>query len=1493
MSIYRADSDQADLYLISDSAYNLSTTTKDITVTNPVTAKGEVARVISDNSVNVNIETGTIYNTYAVSYTTNAVTTDITANVLPGTTNTLVFSADFEVPVNTKLTFSGETPTITSNANTNFGFDFANVSVTHYFNTTTKAFTALGGWSPSSNNDVTSFPKKGDLWMLGEMKNTGDVYTNKAGKLFKVTDITRTDEHEIQVGAMEYVSNVYVDSDTFIDYTPTAYTDITSPLVPPPTPEFVLKPLPRRTADGSVVVDVLVDVFTERQQYHINMSTEYFVSLPDVAQRVINVESVPGTHPATFKLSNTAGLGDSLVPAILTGKSGFSGTTGELRLLCTDIRESDAETGLGSDSHIEMQLEGLNVAFDYNWHKHFLDVNDTVSDDGTRVFPLKGDDFISFPTNEKANTGTAYGFVGHNPRTEQYSAQVLSHNANGKMATAGYYCKQDNVIIRNSSSDDGTKLFSAIPAPPFYVSFNQLLVADNYANNNFYVTGTEITYTKSNTITLQAPVADSSAGLTSHIQPLEIVPRHKGFIKAFVDGTQISSDAFNLHTSSTPANVEFLDLSASHSQIRVVIDHYTVPTIEVGDNVQFLSGNVFSVLATSYDNTQAFASSSNLFLYDPALTANSIYTITLRGDQPKANVGGTTFVNISPDITGSVGNVNITANTFTLDYDKYTYPGSHNLANNGVYTLGLGSPYDQVFLTQDRVLPSVRIGPISVKARNKNTQGRTSPFNVKTIIVEDIPISKVTGVEISEELFIDTNKGVSIRATVAFDHLENEEVTDYEVSYKLTGEASELSSFNTVKVSAAGIDTDGKIRFSITNVNRGSAAGKNTLVVRITPLNKEIRGITAETSHVLQGKTAPPANVSTFSVGQSTDQITITWTLPTPRELDLQDIVVKRMSGSQSITESNWILAGSLVTVSDNINRKSVPIDSYGEFTYFVKTRDTSGNFSSSVLGYTLITSRQVTDVVVAAFSEDSPGTNYAGITNTNQGETNFPSFTKSRTGGNVYAGGGSEFGGLVSLSADNAGGTSDGFSAASSTTDLDAATDAYYVTKFRDMGSNDFYHIESDHQYTQVPKLNYASFKTSIFEDTAEALSSPYTTAMYIKATGIGITLRDTYDTTYDPNNTTLVDYGDYTNANVSNSANVLAVWNEGQYSGNVITVLDITKASPAVITTHYLSNAENLGNTHCISNTSAPGARFIIHDADGMTQINDKELYAKRLTNVTLAIYTDKNLTTALDTSSGYDTYTGGAVVDQGDYANSNSYSYIAEVKTDDVIMLGNAFHANGVAVGSNLLANVGTVTGSKFHIVDLKSYDDVDADATSYEGTPGAITTATEIRTSSAANIWLQNTATGTSGSNGNVNYLALHDNATSNGWSSFEPGTKQFRWIQMKLEVTNSRPDENDFTLDKFNYTISRPKQIFETTIDYTTVPAVVDWSAKNFRSTPYTTINVEDVTTSTTNVFLWVWNSLSTTQGTLRLFKPDGSAAPSGDYVSIQIRAEGA
>ena len=83
-----------------------------------------------------------------------------------------------------------------------------------------------------------------------------DFYTSKAGKLFKVTSIERVPENEeVNIGAVEYISNVYVDSDTFIDYKPTAYTDIQSAFSVPPPPNFQFQAVPRSLADGSVTVE--------------------------------------------------------------------------------------------------------------------------------------------------------------------------------------------------------------------------------------------------------------------------------------------------------------------------------------------------------------------------------------------------------------------------------------------------------------------------------------------------------------------------------------------------------------------------------------------------------------------------------------------------------------------------------------------------------------------------------------------------------------------------------------------------------------------------------------------------------------------------------------------------------------------------------------------------------------------------------------------------------------------------------------------------------------------------------------------------------------------------------------------------------------------------------------------------------------------------------------------------------------------------------------
>ena len=51
-------------------------------------------------------------------------------------------------------------------------------------------------------------PVRGDLWSFGEWVNTGDFYTNKAGKLFTVAELERDSDGDVNVVAKEYISNV-------------------------------------------------------------------------------------------------------------------------------------------------------------------------------------------------------------------------------------------------------------------------------------------------------------------------------------------------------------------------------------------------------------------------------------------------------------------------------------------------------------------------------------------------------------------------------------------------------------------------------------------------------------------------------------------------------------------------------------------------------------------------------------------------------------------------------------------------------------------------------------------------------------------------------------------------------------------------------------------------------------------------------------------------------------------------------------------------------------------------------------------------------------------------------------------------------------------------------------------------------------------------------------------------------------------------------------
>ena len=63
-----------------------------------------------------------------------------------------------------------------------------------------------------------------------------------------------------------------------------------------------------------------------------------------------------------------------------------------------------------------------------------------------------------------------------------------------------------------------------------------------------------------------------------------------------------------------------------------------------------------------------------------------------------------------------------------------------------------------------------------------------------------------------------------------------------------------------------------------------------------------------------------------------------------------KEVIIKRIQGDVTPDLTNFIAGIPFVSVAAGVNRKSVPIDTFGTFTYMARTRDTSGNFSETEL---------------------------------------------------------------------------------------------------------------------------------------------------------------------------------------------------------------------------------------------------------------------------------------------------------------------------------------------------------------------------------------------------------------------------------------------------------------------------------------------------------------------------------------------------------------
>jgi len=1336
--------------------------------------------------------------------------------------------------------------TLTTTDDVTSGFDQAIVNPIERFNPITKSWDAYTAFT--ANNK----PEAGDLWTFGEIDNPDNFYTSKSDKLFKVTQITReTDDEEVAISAVEYISNVYIDSDKFIDYKPTAYTDIQSSLTVPPVPQFNFIASPRTRSDGSIAVDGLIQVNTDREGFGISYVTEYEISKPTNGSLIANNIVVGDVN--TVQVVDANVLVGAPATATLVGKNGFTSAAGEIKLLCTAIENTDTSGGT-SDGTISLTIQGFGQVFDDNFQCNVLDANDD------NVFgTLKGADQITIPVNQNVSAQGLLNFVGFAPVVTALSRTIVGHTA----AT-------DIIKITNTRTDDET-LLTKIPPVPFYVTINQLLDSRFYANNTFYVSGSEFTHIQSGEI-------DDSASDSITID-LPVRPRDAAFVRLFIDGEQKTAGQFTVNHNNPVVNATVVYAKgATDSAYRTEVDYYSVPIIERGDNVQAATSNIFSVIETTYDPEST--------LSNVALTANNIYKIKL-ATSPKANLGGLFFTNISSDPTGFLGN--IAGGTATLDYNRDEFPGRFTLANNRVYNLQIGSDFEQMFLTKDQVIPGLLQGTTAMRARNKTRGGRTSAFNTKFIHIDNIPIQKVKNATIVESLYREQTGGVAVRATVQFDHIFQQNVTDYEISYRMDSVddvgvddgGTDLTSFNTVKVPASGLDSDNKIRFTVNGINRGLTSDTRNIIFRIVPLNKEIRGLQATLSKSIVGKTAKPANVFNFTGGQQIDQITLLWSYARTSDgeladLDLKEVVIKRLPGEihgATVDDriNNFVAASDLVTVSAGTARKSIPIDTYGEFTYLARTRDTSGNFSEDVVDITLTTSRPIRSTVVAAYNEDAPSVNFTNITNTNNGETNFPSFSDSTTGGLAY---GVRPGiGGVSSATDNANGTSSGWSATSSATDLLASGSGEYITQIRDFGSTVTGAVYVEIQGTQSVQTNYNSAKEAILT----GVTDPSGTAGVLKdasfggiGTVLGFSNTAVVDPRFDSNNTTWMSGGA--------SGNVYVIWNDGQYVGNVIAISAITKASPAVVTT--------AGSEHGLVN----GNRIIIHDINGMTQLNNRELYVNRVNATSVQLYTDTGRTSALD-SSGFGTYTSSGVLDQGDYANANSYAHIAGLVDADEIRLGETYHSNGDSTGGNALGNV-TTAASNYKLVNMRQYSDSGTGDT-YAGSLGAVRSQTLIRTTTVDNtlLYVGNVSSVSGGSDGNVNIEQFVGSSVNEGFQTYQAGSRTFRQFQLKFIVQNDLPDEFDFTIDKFRYTIEKDTVTFTDTTAYNATTKTIDITDAGFLTRPV--VSYAMLNEDSNKPHIVVTTAASNQAVSYQVFKSsDGSAGSTSAGMSVMMTATG-
>jgi hypothetical protein len=134
---------------------------------------------------------------------------------------------------------------LASTGNTSSGTDYADVTLTHRWNPNISEFETFTSFKDHNK------PQTNDIWSLGEI-DPDNIYSGTNDKLFRVDTVALRETGEVDITASEYISNVYIDSETVINYEPTPRKVISNPFVAPNPPGYQIKSVYTTMPDGSV-----------------------------------------------------------------------------------------------------------------------------------------------------------------------------------------------------------------------------------------------------------------------------------------------------------------------------------------------------------------------------------------------------------------------------------------------------------------------------------------------------------------------------------------------------------------------------------------------------------------------------------------------------------------------------------------------------------------------------------------------------------------------------------------------------------------------------------------------------------------------------------------------------------------------------------------------------------------------------------------------------------------------------------------------------------------------------------------------------------------------------------------------------------------------------------------------------------------------------------------------------------------------------------------